>query len=600
MSYQEFPPTLMILSPRLTKAGDPASSVVGINTTPLADGALVYCLENQRPYKLNKQSTATPDGTVVLAPLYGPGRWSLTTAADIAYDDSLSPPPLGVDNVQDAIDVLKGGFTTPTFANPQALAAFDATGVQNFTVVEVGVVNDSYRLITAPSAALLAAADGLNVITPVAPAGVVFERLYVPNQEAWYQTTWTIDPVAGDDRSAGTALAPLKTLQEWCNRMQNGVVKQDVTVTVLAGTANTKPLHLRIRISYADSAIIRIIGTVTPDGGHTVTAVTASVPTTSAGTNVRGFITSADNFTNKSRLRFTSGARNGYTCQVTGFNVPSTSAFISTPAILSNLHPPNSITVSSGFPAINDTYVVETLNTDLDTSDMNIEVDGSGRLIFENLNLRNLQPNLPVLRGGNPGNFCSSILFYNCIAPSAGEFIWVSDSQCSFVGCAFDSFFASANHSVVFVRACTFRLVSGSGLSCQAVEGGYIQFNGPNCFDSGGVNIDDGFIEFNGGSGGDAQWCDGPSGTGFQTFGRVYVHQGFLIWGGSANSGNNFARFLKVFSGIGVYGTTGSPPTVGPNVTSDTLIGTAALSYAQVSAGYVNTVNLAAYSVITG
>lgn len=565
MSYEEFPPALLVLSPRLTKAGDPGSSVVGINTTPIADGAIVYCIENHFAYRLDKQSTAAPDGTLVLAPLYGPGRWLATPA---------------------------GAFAA-TFANPQALAAFDATGVPGGSVFEVGVVNDSYRYITAPSAELLAAVDGLNVIAPVAPPGVVFERLYLPNQAAWYQTAWTVDPVAGDDRNAGTALAPLKTLEEWCNRMQNAVVKQDVTVTVLAGAANTKPLFLRIRIDYASDALVRIVGATTVDAGHTVTAVTASSPTTSAATNVRGFITSADAFVDKSRVRFTSGARNGYTCQVTGFNVPNTSAFVSTPGMLTDLHPSFGISPATGFPAINDTYVIETLVTDLDTSDMNIEVDGSGRLVFENLNLRNLQPNLVVCRGGNPGQFCSSILFYNCRAPSGGEFIWVSDSQAAFVNCTFDSFFASVNNSVVFMRTCVFRLSSGSGLSCQAIEGGYIQFSSPNCFDGAGINVDDGFIEFNSG---DAQWCDGPGGSGLQTFGKIYVHSGFLIWGGSANSGNNFARFLRVFSGGGIYSTTGSPPTVGPNVTSDVLIGNFATTYGNIP--YINATNLASYTTI--
>ena len=91
--YQAFPPALMILSPRLTKAGDPASSVVGLNTTPLADGAIAYCLETQFPYRLDKQSSAAPDGTLVLAPLTGPGRWladapptpAVTRLAGIAF-----------------------------------------------------------------------------------------------------------------------------------------------------------------------------------------------------------------------------------------------------------------------------------------------------------------------------------------------------------------------------------------------------------------------------------------------------------------------------------------------------------------------------------
>lgn len=80
MSFQAFPPALMILSPRLTKEGDPGSSVVGLDTTPLADGALTYCLENQLAYRLNKVSAAAPDGNLVLAPLNGPGRWLAAVA----------------------------------------------------------------------------------------------------------------------------------------------------------------------------------------------------------------------------------------------------------------------------------------------------------------------------------------------------------------------------------------------------------------------------------------------------------------------------------------------------------------------------------------
>jgi hypothetical protein len=75
MSYQDFPPALMVLSPRLTTEGDPSASVAGIDTTPLADGAVVYCLATQQAYRLNKQSSVGADGNTVIAPLHGPGRW---------------------------------------------------------------------------------------------------------------------------------------------------------------------------------------------------------------------------------------------------------------------------------------------------------------------------------------------------------------------------------------------------------------------------------------------------------------------------------------------------------------------------------------------
>jgi hypothetical protein len=74
--YQDFPPALLTLSPRLTLAGDPGSSLVGINTTPIADGAWCYCVANKSEYQLDKaDSTTAADGSTVLAPLAGPGRW---------------------------------------------------------------------------------------------------------------------------------------------------------------------------------------------------------------------------------------------------------------------------------------------------------------------------------------------------------------------------------------------------------------------------------------------------------------------------------------------------------------------------------------------
>ena len=78
MTYQAFRPSLLTLSPRLTLTGAPAASVQGINTTMLADGAWCYCQENKGAYQLDRQDDVTPpDGTTVIQPLAGPGRWKL-------------------------------------------------------------------------------------------------------------------------------------------------------------------------------------------------------------------------------------------------------------------------------------------------------------------------------------------------------------------------------------------------------------------------------------------------------------------------------------------------------------------------------------------
>jgi hypothetical protein len=74
--YQDFPPSLLVLSPRVTRTGDPAFSVAGINTTQLGDGCWCYCEENKAEYQLDKTSVAVPDGNAIIAPTAGgPGRW---------------------------------------------------------------------------------------------------------------------------------------------------------------------------------------------------------------------------------------------------------------------------------------------------------------------------------------------------------------------------------------------------------------------------------------------------------------------------------------------------------------------------------------------
>lgn len=78
---QFFPTASMLLSPRVTLTSDPATSVQGINTYTLADGTLVYCIENGETFRLDRaDSTTPPDGTTVIKPTAGPGRWKLFVA----------------------------------------------------------------------------------------------------------------------------------------------------------------------------------------------------------------------------------------------------------------------------------------------------------------------------------------------------------------------------------------------------------------------------------------------------------------------------------------------------------------------------------------
>lgn len=69
------PPALLHIGPfQRLEAGDD-SSLGSYNTTLLADGAFAYVIEVKGIWFLDKLSTSTPDGTNVIQPAVGPGRW---------------------------------------------------------------------------------------------------------------------------------------------------------------------------------------------------------------------------------------------------------------------------------------------------------------------------------------------------------------------------------------------------------------------------------------------------------------------------------------------------------------------------------------------
>jgi hypothetical protein len=485
--------------------------------------------------------------------IIGQGRYARETYPDGTRGAQGPPGPQGTPGSQGPAG------NALTFVSPAALAAFDATGQPNFQLASVGVVNNTYRFLASPTANLLAAVDGVNVISPAGPLGAVFVRTYDQNLPAQYETAWFIDP-AGSDANTGTVIgAPLKTLTEWCRRMQGATVSQDVTVTCGVGTI-TGDMILSLNI--VSPALIMIQGNVTEDAGHTVTAVTASNP----ATGVRGFIDSADAFTDQQRIRFSGNetpAIANAIADVTGLNGGPTSAFISTPGVVANFHPPNSGVPVTGFPEIGDTYFVQTLNTTLNPPNVDISVSGSGRLMFYNFNLSFLEsgggPCVLNVQNENPGTITSSVFFYNCALPNSSDFMIFGGAQAELTNCSFNGLFAAFNNSVLFMRTGVFRRVASASSfgACYCGENSYIQFGGPNVFDSGTLVVDKGAIETDGP--GDIQVVDGPtSGAGDVWFvGGVgctlYGHNSFRIWGPSTGSG--FARAWQLFTGCVVaYG----------------------------------------------
>jgi len=71
------PPELHNPGPFQTLAGNPSSALNAYNTTLLVDGAWAYVVEDKGIWFLDKLSTSTPNGTSVIQPAVGPGRWIL-------------------------------------------------------------------------------------------------------------------------------------------------------------------------------------------------------------------------------------------------------------------------------------------------------------------------------------------------------------------------------------------------------------------------------------------------------------------------------------------------------------------------------------------
>jgi hypothetical protein len=69
------PTDLHVTGPFQTISGDPSSALNAYNTTLLVDGAFAYVVEDKGIWFLDKLSSSTPDGSSVVMPAVGPGRW---------------------------------------------------------------------------------------------------------------------------------------------------------------------------------------------------------------------------------------------------------------------------------------------------------------------------------------------------------------------------------------------------------------------------------------------------------------------------------------------------------------------------------------------
>jgi hypothetical protein len=305
-----------------------------------------------------------------------------------------------------------------TFASPAAVALGDFSGMADHSTVSVGVINDQYLLFRTPPAG--AVADGVNIISPAAPLGALLFRQFIKNPAAWEQTTWVIDPAAGNDGNAGTALSPLKTIRELSNRWRGGrLLHATYSVSVLAGDAGKLG---RWDVDIGAGVLVTVAGTMTSTAPAALTGVVA----TGITTNTRGTVSDAAGaFARGQRLRMVSGTQSGAITYTQGGTVAATAVVVGW-SQAGNLTPPT----YAGFPspvepAIGDQYVTDTYSTTLHMGGL-FQLRGSGRLVIRDCNFTT-----------DPANSSADIEGFTCTQTNRGTI--PINSQLVILACQFDS-----------------------------------------------------------------------------------------------------------------------------------------------------------------
>lgn len=454
------------------------------------------------------------------------------------------------------------------FASPSAVAAFDATRTPNLAQARCGVVNDEYQLVLAPSAALLAAADGVNVIAATLPVGAVWCRSFVRNIPAEYEPAWFID-TAGNDGNTGTTVgAPLRTLRELGYRLRGATLRQDVTVTVTAGNFSADPLILDLE---CQSFSILILGNVTSTAGD---VVLVALPTVvgAAGTNVgaqRYTITAtALAFTDKERIRCTVGAIAGTTGNwswVTRVVTPGVGGVANTAhwGSLANVRTNTSLGTLLE-PAALDTYVLDTLNTTFGR--LELRAHGRGRIIVQDVILTvNVSGDGHYVAGDNSN--ANGVLLYGCKFSDTTTLISSDGTGWTAVGCQFASTTTVFLEGTHVPRNCVF-----TGTVQTAATGCIVQQNNACCFDGAFLQLIFGTWDYGSGApNNDIQWVDGTTGNGLEINPKASL-QGH---GGTTNAWGLNNAFTGVFARLFAFGvwTYATKPSVPGGTGNDANVG---------------------------
>jgi hypothetical protein len=422
-------------------------------------------------------------------------------------------------------------ITGLSFGTPALLAAFDATSVSGFVKIGCGVINDEYQLILAPSAALLAAADGVNVIAAAAPAGAVWARSFVRNLPAQYETTWFLDAVTGSDANAGTTIgSPLKTMKELSARLRGATISADVTITLAAGNYGADPVEFDLTIGQGVSVLMVGHVATTSDVFAAVTNTTPGAAATNAGA-VRGLVqATAATFADRQRLTVTDGAAAGCMAWVTKVTIAGAggSANVSRFGKLNNVRTSTLVTLAN--PSAGDHYTLDTLDSQVGY--INVRVRGPGRFVIQSCLVRSAATSTVAHRGVCDNGNGNGVQPYGCQIQGAASTIF-HDGEWTVSVCQIsaDNGNIVYNNNVMGHRLCVWTGTAGTPNFQVFIQGGAtLQVNESGVCDGGNFLVQTGaYFDQPGETNNDMQFVDGTSAH------AIEVAPGASWWSHSAN-----------------------------------------------------------------
>lgn len=450
---------------RATRLG-PDDSLESINTTTLDDGSLCFVSETGQRFGLRRSSTLPPDGTVIIEPASGPGRWILEAGGDIIPALNVNRINTGNTGGSKLVEVDTVDFVTGTLA----------------TVASVGSV---FSLVASAPAALIASVDGITVVRSTAtPASVWVRLLGVTNPSFASTPPLFIDPALGSDDNDGLAsgVNALKTADEWCRRMDGQQITTAVTVNCAAGdVGNFDPLTLG-EDNPTVSTFVQFLGSYTNSAQiGTVSSITAQNPATGQEFIFSDTSGVGPTIPDNSRLMIVGSATPaniGGTAYVKGFGGGGATNPYTTGWTRNN--------GVAFFPAVGDTYVVSTPTTiarSFNCNWINKFAPGPtvGGFAWQNFLVETERFAAYLLTSnelfGN-GNFSS--YFMQCVFNDA---LSTNFARCNFrsYGCEFKVAVGVSFGAIEFHSPC-FRAGISANQALVSLDAGPACFDGPNSF----------------------------------------------------------------------------------------------------------------------